>query len=584
MRARSFLFALAALTLCAACNPQEDAPEVKAAISVTGVKDNAITVPAAGKTVTLTVVSNVSWEATCEADWVTLTPASLEITDHEQKSQKVSVWVKEYTGTDAPRTTTVVVTAEGVDPVQIALTQTAVEVVPAAIAVLDENFAPVENFSVALDYNYQLTTFVVSATADWTVETPEWIHVEPASFTYDGSNTDVNLQVTVAENAGDERTGDIVFSGDFEKGLSVPVKQGVSKKFTLTSEPTKHPYSEVDLRITPEDPEMYYRCRLYNASTLETYGIAAVKADVLDNLNGFLATYSPETVIKAALYQGEDSIQTELPEDSEFALIVVGVEYDATKEEFVAVSAAFSLVFATEKAPEASADYSAYVGVWTIPVNYVDVIVDEDGQPILGEDGKKQYGIFSGVSPVVVEPQFVNESYYIYFPGDDVTPVYVDGQDVYVDSYVGLYDEENKSLVIPNVQVGTEGFSWDFGLGMYNAVALVFSSDISNFGATSDETEEYLDYVELKTNGSNLEFVDLGLEEGYSLYITGLIVAETETGVAPTGYYGNNEVTSTVLSPYVESSSVKKASVSKGLKAIDFKSEKTLSVKSATLK
>ncbi|MGN1226531.1 MAG: BACON domain-containing protein, partial [Candidatus Cryptobacteroides sp.] len=398
MRAHSFLFALAALTLCAACNPQEDAPEVKAALSVTGVKDNAITVSAAGKTVNLTVVSNVSWEVTCDADWVTVTPSSFEITDHEQKSQKVSVEVKEYTATDAPRTTTVVVTAEGVEPVQIALTQTAVEEVPATIAVLDESFSPVENFSVALDYNYQLTTFVVSATADWTVETPEWIHVEPASFTYDGSNTDVNLQVTVAENAGDERTGDIVFSGDFAKGLSVPVNQGVSKKFTLVSVETEHPYTEVDLRITPEDPQMYYRCRIYAAATLEEYGIAAVKADVLDNLNSFLITYSPETVIKGALYQGEDSIQTELPEDTEYALIVVGVEYDATKEEFVAVSAAFSLVFATEKTPEASADYAAYVGVWTIPVNYVDVIVDENGQPIVDENGKKQYGIFSGVS------------------------------------------------------------------------------------------------------------------------------------------------------------------------------------------
>ncbi|MGN1226812.1 MAG: hypothetical protein ACI4TL_06210, partial [Candidatus Cryptobacteroides sp.] len=194
---------------------------------------------------------------------------------------------------------------------------------------------------------------------------------------------------------------------------------------------------------------------------------------------------------------------------------------------------------------------------------------------------------FSGVSPVVIEPQFVNESYYIYFPGDDVTPVYVDQktQDVYIDSYVGLYYEDNKSLVIPNLQVGSEGFSWNFGLGSYNAVALAFSSDISAFGATSDETEEYLDYVELMTNGSNLEFVDLGLEQGYSLYITGLIVAETEEGVAPTGYYyGCNEVSGTVLSPYIGGSSVKKASVSKGLKAIDFKSEKTLSVKSATLK
>ena len=68
------------------------------------------------------------------------------------------------------------------------------------------------------------------------------------------------------------------------------------------------------------------------------------------------------------------------------------------------------------------------------------------------------------------------------------------------------------------------------------------------------------------------------------MYVGGLIVAEGEDGVTPIGYYGTNEVVGTTLSPYVEQSSVKKASVSKGLKSIDFKSEKTLSIKSATLK
>lgn len=584
MRARSFLFALAALTLFAACDPQEQTPEVKAAISVTGVKDNAITVPAAGKTVSFTIVSNVSWELTCDVDWVTVTPSSFEITDHEQKSQKVSVEVKEYTGTDAPRTTTVVVTAEGLDPVQIALTQTAVEVVPATIAVLDENFAAVENFSVALDYNSQLATFVVSATANWTVETPEWIQVEPASFTYDGENTDVNIQLTVDENAGDERTGDIVFSGDFEKGLTVPVTQGVSKKITLTSVETTHPYTEVELHISPEDPQMYYRCALYKASVLE-YGIPAIKEDVLAKLNAFLLTYSPETVIKGALYQGDDVIETELDPGTDYLLVAVGVEYDADQEAFVAVSAAFTLVFSTAAAPTPSAEYAAYVGTWTMPINYLDYVYGEDGKPVVDENGKKQIALYEGSSAIVIEPQFINESYYIYFPLDDLTPVLEQNGNVYIDSYVGLYDGDSKSMFIPNLQVGSEGFSWNFGLGMSNAVALAFSSDISEYGATSADTEEYLEYVEIKTNGDNLEFVNLGLEEGYSLYVSGLIVYEGEDGVAPTGYvYGTNEIVSTTLSPYTTQSSVKKAPVSKGLKSIDFKSEKTLSIKSATLK
>lgn len=583
MRARSFLFALAALTLFAACNPQEQTPEVKAAISVSGVTDNAITVPAAGKTVSFTVVSNVSWEVSCEADWVSVTPASFEIANHEQKSQKVSVKVDEYTATDAPRTTTVVVTAEGLDPVQIALTQTAVEVEPATISVLGDDFAPVEGYSVTLDYNSQLATFVVSATANWTVEAPEWIHVEPASFTYDGENTDVNFQLTVDENAGDERSGDIVFSGDFEKGLTVPVTQGVSKKITLTSVETKHPYTEVELHMSPEDPQMYYRCSLYEASVLE-YGIPAIKENVLAKLNSFLITYDPETVIQNALYQGDDVIETELDPGTDYLLVAVGVEYDADQKAFVAVSAAFTLVFSTAAAPTPSAEYAAYVGAWTMPVNYLDYVYGEDGKPVVGDDGKKQIALYKGTSAVVIEPQFVNESYYIYFPLDDVTPVLEQSGNVYVDSYVGLYDGDSKSMFIPNGQVGSEGFSWNFGLGMSNAVALVFSSDISEYGATSDETEELLEYVEIKTNGDNLEFVNLGLEEGYSLYVGGLIVAEGEDGVTPIEYYGTNEVVGTTLSPYVEQSSVKKAPVSKGLKSIDFKSEKTLSIKSATLK
>lgn len=580
MRARSFLFALAALTLFAACNPQEQTPEVKAAISVSGVTDNAITVPAAGKTVSFTVVSNVSWEVSCEANWVSVTPASFEIADHEQKSQKVSVKVNEYTATDAPRTTTVVVTAEGLDPVQIALTQTAVEVEPATISVLGDDFTPVEGYSVTLDYNYQLATFVVSATANWTVEAPEWIHVEPASFTYDGENTDVNIQLTVDENAGDERSGDVVFSGDFEKGLTVPVTQGVSKKITLTSVETEHPYTEVELHISPEDPQMYYRCALYEASVLE-YGIPAIKEDVLAKLNSYLLTYSPETVIKGLLYQGDDAIETELDPSTDYLLVAVGVEYDADQKAFVAVSAAFTLVFSTTAAPTPSAEYAAYVGAWTMPINYL--VRDEDGKPVVGEDGKKQIG--KGTSVVVIEPQFINESYYIYFPLDDVTPVLKQNGNVYIDTYPGLYDEDSKSMYIPNLYVGSEGFTWDFGLKMDNAVALAFSSNISEYGATSADTEEYLDYVEIKTNGDNLEFVNLGLEEGYSLYVGGLIVYEGEEGVAPTGYvYRKNEVVGTTLSPYVEQSSVKKASVSKGLKSIDFKSEKTLSIKSATLK
>ena len=58
MRARNLFFALAALSIFAACNPKEDTPKVQGTLTVSGAKDNAITVAGAGKTVKLTVKSN----------------------------------------------------------------------------------------------------------------------------------------------------------------------------------------------------------------------------------------------------------------------------------------------------------------------------------------------------------------------------------------------------------------------------------------------------------------------------------------------------------------------------------------------
>lgn len=94
MRARNLFFALAALSLFAACNPQENTPKVQDTFTVFGAKGNAITVAGAGKTVKLTVKSNLSWTASCDADWIEIDPASVENTDNKVVSTKVSVVVK----------------------------------------------------------------------------------------------------------------------------------------------------------------------------------------------------------------------------------------------------------------------------------------------------------------------------------------------------------------------------------------------------------------------------------------------------------------------------------------------------------
>ena len=77
MRARNLFFALAALSIFAACNPEEDTPKVQDTLTVSGAKDNAITVAGAGKTVTLTVTSNLSWTAAGAAVSLGIDPASV---------------------------------------------------------------------------------------------------------------------------------------------------------------------------------------------------------------------------------------------------------------------------------------------------------------------------------------------------------------------------------------------------------------------------------------------------------------------------------------------------------------------------
>ncbi len=148
-----FKYAIAAVTALAvvamlACTP-EDVDDPVYTLSVTEAEAGLATVPAGGLDVELHVVANVAWtvevtpDVAVETPWVTVSPES------GNGDTVVTLSVLENAGY-APRTAKVTLSAEGLDPVEVVLTQAGVEVVATTIednlaAAVDADGEPVEN-------------------------------------------------------------------------------------------------------------------------------------------------------------------------------------------------------------------------------------------------------------------------------------------------------------------------------------------------------------------------------------------------------------------------------------------------------
>ena len=253
MRACNLFFALAALSLFAACNPQEDTPKVQDTFTVSGAKDNAITVAGAGKTVKLTVKSNLSWTASCDADWIEIDPTSVENTDNKVVSTKVSVVVKK--NTDKERSAEIKLGAEGVDPVVITVKQSAEVAEESVLCVWDmDKFVPFENPTISADFYAVELSFVVHANVDWTATCPSWITLDPTSNKYDGQTQNVTVKAVIAVNDEEgARAGEIKFVGEGVADLVIPVKQAKAARVKLTLKETEHPYTDVDFEVVPDE-------------------------------------------------------------------------------------------------------------------------------------------------------------------------------------------------------------------------------------------------------------------------------------------------------------------------------------------
>ena len=441
MRARNLFFALAALSLFAACNPQENTPKVQDTFTVSGAKGNAITVAGAGKTVKLTVKSNLSWTASCDADWIEIDPASVENTDNKVVSTKVSVVVKK--NTDKERSAEIKLGAEGVDPVVITVKQSAAAVEESILCVWDmENYKPFENPSVSIDFYAVELSFVVHANVDWTATCPSWITLDPTSNKYDGQTQNVTVKAVIAANdEADARAGEIKFVGEGVADLVIPVKQAKAARVKLALKETAHPYTDVDFEVVPDEGITW---TAKNFDDEELAFLAEKKLTPADfliyQLNYLLQKYTADQVTAGLLTSGNGTENVEgLKAETHYQFTAIGAVYDKDNKQFIPTTLPADLEYTTAKAPVAEAAYEALAGTYEMKV--------------YSQREKKETTL-----QMVVAPLDLNEAYAFYFPNGDFSPV--DGE--FVDKFVLGYDNEKKALVLPNGQLGSEDVTWGF--------------------------------------------------------------------------------------------------------------------------
>ena len=465
MRARNLFFALAALSIFAACNPKEDTPKVQGTLTVSGAKDNAITVAGAGKTVKLTVKSNLSWTASCDADWIDIDPASVENTAHQVVSTKVSVVVKK--NTDKERSAEIKVGAEGVDPVVITVKQSAEVAEESVLCVWDmDKFVPFENPSISTDFYAAEISFVVHANVDWTATCPSWITLDPTSNKYDGQTQNVTVKAVVAVNDEEgAREGEIKFVGEGVADLVIPVKQAKAARVKLALKETEHPYTDVDFEVVPDEGITWTAKNFDDDEIAYLAENKLTPADFLIyQLNYFLQKgYTVDQVTAGLLTSGNGTENVEgLKGETHYQFTAIGAVYDEDYKQFIPTTLPADLEYTTATAPVAEAAYEALAGTYEMKV----------------VDSKSNERTLQ----MIVAPLYVNEAYTFHFPNNDFSPV--DG--TFVDKFVMVYDGANKALIVPNGQVGSEGFTWGFQDADGNTIdgGILFYAEV---GETSKE-------------------------------------------------------------------------------------------------
>lgn len=513
MKARYFLLALAATALVACQEKDPETPAVKGVLTVSGATNNAVSADATGRTLNLTVKSNVSWTATSSESWVSVDPSEFTSDNKSTVSTKVSVKVAANESADA-RTAKISIAGEGVDAVEITVNQAGAVAEAKTINVWDmDKFDALEGYEVSLPYSESEATFVVHANGDWTASAPEWLTVEPASNKFDG-NENITVTVKASKNDGDVRTGEIKFSGNFDNELVVPVSQSASVSFKFELVSVTHNRAQV--KVTPSSDNCYWISGLFAKAAVDQYGVDAAVSQILSNLDQYLNNNTAEKILDHFGAMGEKTVgYMDLPSEMEFTLVTIAVGYDSVNGKFISESKSAVYSFATTARPEADPAYDALIGVYEI----------------------QTYSYFKKAAYTLqfeVSENEIDKSYLISFPNSDV-----DGSTG--DSFYADFVAETKNLSIPNFQLGASGYYWSLGDGTDDcAIVLEFLLMEGNKLADAGDAVEF----SLSEDKKTLSLSSVDIPEGQTFTVCGQWYQEAGETDFVTGYWMFNYGTS----------------------------------------
>lgn len=521
MKIKSFLCAgIAVLGCLVGCTPKEDV-KVPDTLEISGVDASGLTFDANGGTKTVTVKSNVAWTATSNVDWLTITPNSAEAKD---EAAAISVKIKAVSNTATESRTavvTVTVTDETLDiePIIVNVAQNGEE---KALSVWNiDTYAPYENYALNVDYAEGTSTFTVHSNVNWKVTGPDWVTVTPAENTYDGENVNVEVSVAYAANAGDAKTGELVFIGDGVT-LTVPVSQAKVLSFTLTNETEEaHAYIDADINVAQSggldgvEHYWYYACA--SDAVLEKRG--GVEGLINFYLTAYSTYYGDYELANLFYSEGKVLQFGELTAETNYTVAVYGVDKNANNE-FVLTTEPAVLTFTTAKAPAADEAYLNFIGTYAIDViDFYNSETDDD------------YNIVTAVRDTItlnVAQAYINESYTFTFPDGTVAPVTSRGV---TDEFEAGYDATNKEINFYNGQYGSQ--YWSFS-GVDEYCQIVFFSEwfnsteevVSSNFKLSDDKNQLILTIKSQVENDNLYFGSSVYGEtseesygGYGLYL-----------------------------------------------------------------
>ncbi|MDE6146788.1 MAG: hypothetical protein K2G18_01855 [Bacteroidales bacterium] len=356
MKLKFFPAMLVVALAAIACQKPDSASEPKLEVSGLSLTENAVAVEAAGKSLSFSVNSNVSYTVTSDKEWVKADPASIENTDKKDKKTIVNVTV-EPNATEVARTATVKIASEGNSALDFTFTiSQAAAKYEKSLEVLTTGLEPItEPF--AISASEAAVSVMAVSTVSWTASSSaSWLAVSPASMTIENyEETPATVKFTIGANTTVEaREATVTFTGEGVDPVSVKVNQAGKIVYTFDIDVIDITHASATITCLPSDPEVYYllSCESSNYVNRFETGAELAAADMEyfrneygDNYADYNFTSFEELFLKGLCQTGNQAWDlNQLNEATDYVAYVFAVD-----SELNVVSDVFRKEFTTEK-------------------------------------------------------------------------------------------------------------------------------------------------------------------------------------------------------------------------------------------